>query len=86
MFLHNFFSSFLVQKTHAYHHLKDSVPEMIKLRRLQEVNDCARQGMLGVNQSLIGQEQLILIEGVKWLSLTGKHTPKNKYLGPWLSE
>ena len=76
MFLHIFFSSFLVQKTHAYHHLKDSVPEMIKLRRLQEVNDCARQGMLGVNQSLIGQEQLILIEGVKWLSLTGKHTPK----------
>nr|XP_022291536.1 CDK5 regulatory subunit-associated protein 1-like [Crassostrea virginica] len=58
------FSYSMRQKTHAYHHLKDSVPEMIKLRRLQEVNDCARQGMLGVNQSLIGQEQLILIEGV----------------------
>nr|XP_034335329.1 mitochondrial tRNA methylthiotransferase CDK5RAP1 [Crassostrea gigas] len=51
------------QKTHAYHHLKDTVPESVKKRRTQEVINCARQGMLGLNQSQIGQEQLILIEG-----------------------
>lgn len=56
---------FSLQKTHAYHHLKDTVPESVKKRRTQEVIDCARQGMLGLNQSQIGQEQLILIEGVK---------------------
>lgn len=55
---------FSLQKTHAYHHLKDTVPESVKKRRTQEVIDCARQGMLGLNQSQIGQEQLILIEGV----------------------
>lgn len=55
---------FSLQKTHAYHHLKDTVPESVKKRRTQEVIDCARQGMLGLNQIQIGQEQLILIEGV----------------------
>lgn len=55
---------FSLQKTHAYHHLKDTVPESVKKMRTQEVIDCARQGMLGLNQSQIGQEQLILIEGV----------------------
>ncbi|XP_061193641.1 mitochondrial tRNA methylthiotransferase CDK5RAP1-like [Saccostrea echinata] len=51
------------QKTHAHHHLKDTVPQSVKLQRTQEVIDCARKGMLGLNQSQIGQEQLVLIEG-----------------------
>ncbi|XP_056016488.1 mitochondrial tRNA methylthiotransferase CDK5RAP1-like [Ostrea edulis] len=51
------------QKTHAYHRLKDTVPQSVKRRRVDEVIECSRRGMLGLNQSQIGQEQLILIEG-----------------------
>lgn len=56
--------SFPLQKTHAYHRLKDTVPQSVKRRRVDEVIECSRRGMLGLNQSQIGQEQLILIEGV----------------------
>ncbi|XP_012694002.1 CDK5 regulatory subunit-associated protein 1 [Clupea harengus] len=50
-------------KTRAYHRLQDDVPAEVKQRRLQELIAVFREEAAGVNGSLIGSTQLILVEG-----------------------
>ncbi|XP_072035319.1 mitochondrial tRNA methylthiotransferase CDK5RAP1-like [Amphiura filiformis] len=58
------------QKTHAYHKMKDDVPEEVKQRRLQEIISISRIGMAEMNAKQIGTQQLVLIEGKSKKSVT----------------
>ncbi|XP_071506956.1 mitochondrial tRNA methylthiotransferase CDK5RAP1-like [Diadema antillarum] len=51
------------QKTHAYHRMKDDVPEEVKQRRLLEIIAVCRDGMAEINAAQVGATQLVLIEG-----------------------
>ncbi|XP_033098301.1 CDK5RAP1-like protein [Anneissia japonica] len=51
------------QKTHAYHKMKDDVPEEVKKRRLDEMITIARESMTKVNEGYVGKEMLVLVEG-----------------------
>ncbi|XP_071955752.1 mitochondrial tRNA methylthiotransferase CDK5RAP1-like [Antedon mediterranea] len=51
------------QKTHAYHRMKDDVPEEIKKRRLNEIIKVTRESMRKVNEKYVGRQELVLIEG-----------------------
>ncbi|XP_046919581.2 mitochondrial tRNA methylthiotransferase CDK5RAP1 [Dermatophagoides farinae] len=51
-------------KTYAYHHLNDNVPQSIKIQRLIELNQVYRQLSNEMNRQLIGRRQLILVEGI----------------------
>ena len=57
--------SIIIQKTHAYHQMKDDVSESVKNKRLEEVHDLFRERAEIINKQQIGDTQLILIEGVK---------------------
>lgn len=50
------------KKTHAYHQMKDDVPEGTKQRRLQEIVDCFHSIAAVRNRRFIGTEQLVLVE------------------------
>ena len=50
-------------KTNAYHKMSDDVTQEVKIARLNEVNQLYREIALRFNESLVGSEQLILIEG-----------------------
>ena len=52
------------QKTHAYHRLKDDVPEDIKSRRHMELAQVYREEAELLNNAEVGREHLVLIEGV----------------------
>lgn len=52
------------QKTHAYHRLSDDVPEDVKSRRHHELIQVYREEAEKLNQTEIGREHLVLIEGV----------------------
>ncbi|UXI22198.1 alpha-B-crystallin [Sarcoptes scabiei] len=72
-------------KTYAYHHLKDDVPEEIKIKRLIELNELYRRESFRLNQAMIGQEQLILLEGVSSKStndLYGRNEANQKVIVP----
>ena len=49
-------------KTHAYHKLDDNVPHDIKVERVKEIHSLFREQATRINKSLIGSEQLVLIE------------------------
>ncbi|AFN74862.1 RNA modification enzyme, MiaB family [Melioribacter roseus P3M-2] len=49
--------------TKAYS-MTDDVPEEIKIRRLNEIIDLQQQISYEINQSLIGKEEVVLVEGV----------------------
>lgn len=51
------------QKTHAYHRLSDDVPEVVKSSRHQELIKVYREEAEKLNQTEIGREHLVLIEG-----------------------
>ncbi|KAK6739999.1 hypothetical protein RB195_008460 [Necator americanus] len=51
------------EKTRAHYRLVDDVPEDIKRRRHEELAAVFREGSLAIHQSLIGTEQLVLVEG-----------------------
>ena len=55
----------LQQKTHAYHQMKDDVPEDVKKRRLQEIIATFYSFVGGRNKRLVGTHQLVLVEGVR---------------------
>ena len=50
------------EKTKAYHHLKDDVPSEVKKERAEQIATLFRKHALEINESLIGTEQLVLIE------------------------
>ncbi|XP_068598031.1 mitochondrial tRNA methylthiotransferase CDK5RAP1 [Brachionichthys hirsutus] len=51
------------KKTQAFHRLQDDVPAEVKRRRLEECMGVFREEAAGVNASLIGSTQLVLVEG-----------------------
>ena len=72
-------------KTYAYHHLNDNVPQSIKIQRLIELNQVYRQLSTQMNRQLIGQRQLILVEGVSKKSpdeLYGRNEANQKVIIP----
>ena len=54
-----------MQKTRAYHRLKDDVPDEVKIRRHEELKKIFREEAQKLNMAQIGQIQLILVEGVR---------------------
>lgn len=60
----NFLVFSYLQKTHAYHKLKDDVPEDIKKKRLQEVIDTFNFIALDRHRRYIGTHQLVLVDKV----------------------
>ncbi|NXK32825.1 CK5P1 protein, partial [Piprites chloris] len=51
------------QKTRAYHRLQDDVPADVKRRRLEELIATFREEAATANTALVGQDQLVLVEG-----------------------
>ncbi|XP_010567676.1 PREDICTED: CDK5 regulatory subunit-associated protein 1 isoform X1 [Haliaeetus leucocephalus] len=51
------------QKTRAYHRLQDDVPADIKKRRLEELITVFREEAARANEAMVGQSQLVLVEG-----------------------
>ncbi|KAI6074038.1 CDK5 regulatory subunit-associated protein 1 [Aix galericulata] len=51
------------QKTRAYHRLQDDVPADVKQRRLQELIAVFREEAATANEAMVGQSQLVLVEG-----------------------
>lgn len=51
-------------KTHAFHQMKDDIPREIKVKRHQEVTNLFRQQATEINRSLVGGEELVLVETV----------------------
>ncbi|XP_017678326.1 PREDICTED: CDK5 regulatory subunit-associated protein 1 [Lepidothrix coronata] len=51
------------QKTRAYHRLQDDVPADVKRRRLEELIAAFREEAARANVALVGQDQLVLVEG-----------------------
>lgn len=60
------FSFLSLQKTRAYHRLKDDVPEDVKKRRHQEMSALWRVVAKDKKQKRIGGRELVLVEGVSW--------------------
>ncbi|XP_060691960.1 CDK5 regulatory subunit-associated protein 1 isoform X2 [Hemiscyllium ocellatum] len=51
------------KKTHSYHKLQDSVPAIVKQRRLEELITVFREEAAKHNSDLVGSQQLVLVEG-----------------------
>ncbi|NXY37095.1 CK5P1 protein, partial [Pomatorhinus ruficollis] len=51
------------QKTRAHHRLQDDVPADVKKRRLEELIATFREEAARANAALVGQAQLVLVEG-----------------------
>ena len=60
------------QKTGAYHRLKDDVPEDVKSRRHEELARVFREEAEVLNQSQIGSQHIVLVEGVRVICFTYK--------------
>jgi len=56
--------SCFVQKTHAYHRMKDDVPEELKKERLKEIADLFYSTAAQTNKRFIGTQQMVLVEKV----------------------
>ncbi|XP_033923112.1 mitochondrial tRNA methylthiotransferase CDK5RAP1 [Melopsittacus undulatus] len=51
------------EKTRAFHRLQDDVPAEVKQRRLQELITVFREEAARANEAMVGQCQLVLVEG-----------------------
>ena len=51
----------------ASHRFKDDVPHEVKLRRHEELTAAFRECSEQLNRSLIGKQQVVLIEGVSYV-------------------
>ncbi|PIO59513.1 TRAM domain protein [Teladorsagia circumcincta] len=58
------------EKTRAHYRLTDDVPEDVKRRRHEELAAVFREESLAFNTSLMGTEQLVLVEGISRRSPT----------------
>lgn len=77
------------EKTHAHRTLEDDVPEVVKLRRLQEVIDVFRSNLMTKNRAAEGgQVRLVLVEGYSTRStpavpmLTGRTDGNKRVIFP----
>ncbi|XP_072917698.1 mitochondrial tRNA methylthiotransferase CDK5RAP1 [Hemitrygon akajei] len=76
------------KKTHAYHRLKDSVPAIVKQRRLEELITVFREEATKLNTELVGTEQVVLVEGASKRSnveLCGRNDGNIKVIFPNLA-
>jgi len=74
-----------LQKTHAHHKHVDDVPYEVKTRRVDEVVEAFRKETLSRNQSFIGTNQLVLVEGLSKRSnesLAGRNEFNTKVIFP----
>ncbi|XP_078092529.1 mitochondrial tRNA methylthiotransferase CDK5RAP1 isoform X2 [Mustelus asterias] len=79
------FAYSLRKKTHSYHRLQDSVPAIVKQRRLEELITVFREEAAQLNSELIGTEQLVLVEGASKrskLELCGRSDGNIKVIFP----
>uniref|UniRef100_A0A0K0DM04 TRAM domain-containing protein n=1 Tax=Angiostrongylus cantonensis TaxID=6313 RepID=A0A0K0DM04_ANGCA len=58
------------EKTRAHYRLSDDIPNEVKRRRHEELANVFRKESLAINSSLIGTEQLVLVEGTSKRSMT----------------
>ncbi|XP_077977687.1 mitochondrial tRNA methylthiotransferase CDK5RAP1-like [Glandiceps talaboti] len=75
------------KKTHAYHKMEDNVPHDIKIQRLTEVVDISREEMARTNNTKMGTQQLVLIEGPSKKSaddLAGRCDGNTKVILPYM--
>ncbi|XP_054701841.1 mitochondrial tRNA methylthiotransferase CDK5RAP1 [Grus americana] len=73
------------QKTRAYHRLQDDVPADIKKRRLEELITVFREEAVKANEAMVGQSQLVLVEGPSKrsaLELCGRNDGNIKVIFP----
>ncbi|XP_067856733.1 CDK5 regulatory subunit-associated protein 1 [Heptranchias perlo] len=73
------------KKTHSYHRLQDSVPAIVKQRRLEELIAVFREEAAKLNSELTGTEQLVLVEGASKRSkveLCGRNDGNIKVIFP----
>ncbi|XP_078411522.1 mitochondrial tRNA methylthiotransferase CDK5RAP1 isoform X1 [Cetorhinus maximus] len=73
------------KKTHSYHRLQDSIPAIVKQRRLEELITVFREEAAKLNSELIGTEQLVLVEGASKrtkLELCGRSDGNIKVIFP----
>ncbi|XP_076208139.1 mitochondrial tRNA methylthiotransferase CDK5RAP1 [Aptenodytes patagonicus] len=73
------------QKTRAYHRLQDDVPADIKKRRLEELITVFREEAARANEAMVGQSQLVLVEGPSKrsvLELCGRNDGNIKVIFP----
>ncbi|XP_032897513.1 mitochondrial tRNA methylthiotransferase CDK5RAP1 [Amblyraja radiata] len=73
------------KKTHAYHRLADSVPAVVKQRRLEELIAVFREEATKLNTELIGTDQIVLVEGASKRSkveLCGRNDGNIKVIFP----
>ncbi|NXG01453.1 CK5P1 protein, partial [Sakesphorus luctuosus] len=73
------------QKTRAYHRLQDDVPADVKKRRLEELIAAFREEAARANAALVGQDQLVLVEGPSKrsaLELCGRNDGNIKVIFP----
>ena len=57
------FAYSLRERTHAAYHLKDDVPDDVKLRRLHEVIATFKEGAISRHAADVGSVQLVLVDG-----------------------
>ncbi|XP_075294466.1 mitochondrial tRNA methylthiotransferase CDK5RAP1 isoform X1 [Opisthocomus hoazin] len=73
------------QKTRAYHRLRDDVPADVKQRRLEELITVFREEAARANEAMVGQSQLVLVEGPSKrsaLELCGRNDGNIKVIFP----
>ncbi|KJH41558.1 putative tRNA-i(6)A37 thiotransferase enzyme MiaB [Dictyocaulus viviparus] len=58
------------EKTRAHYHFTDNVPLEVKKKRHQELASVFREQAFAIHSSLIGTEQLVLVEGISKRSAT----------------
>ncbi|XP_069740744.1 mitochondrial tRNA methylthiotransferase CDK5RAP1 isoform X3 [Narcine bancroftii] len=79
------FAYSLRKKTHAHHKMKDSVPAVVKQRRLEELIAVFREEATKLNTELVGTEQVVLVEGASKRSkveLCGRNDANIKVIIP----
>ncbi|XP_078275450.1 mitochondrial tRNA methylthiotransferase CDK5RAP1 isoform X2 [Rhinoraja longicauda] len=73
------------KKTHASHRMEDSVPAVVKQRRLEELIAVFREEATKLNAEFIGTEQVVLVEGASKRSkveLCGRNDGNIKVIFP----
>ncbi|NXU76419.1 CK5P1 protein, partial [Oreotrochilus melanogaster] len=73
------------QKTRAHHRLQDDVPAAVKRRRLEELIAVCREEAARLNQDMVGQSQVVLVEGPSKRSaseLCGRNDGNTKVIFP----
>ncbi|XP_062479804.1 mitochondrial tRNA methylthiotransferase CDK5RAP1 isoform X3 [Pezoporus occidentalis] len=80
-----FLFAYSMRETRAFHRLQDDVPAEVKQRRLQELITVFREEAARANEAMVGQCQLVLVEGPSKrsaLELCGRNDGNIKVIFP----